>query len=222
MSDVLLEMDEAMRQERMANLWKNYGSYIIGFIVLTILGTAVFAGDQSWRENRRIEQTDALISIQENPSYPDNVLNGEADINALDGSVRGLLLLGAAGSLMDLERADDALGVYERAAVDTEIDQQFRQLAGLMVVRLSLGQDDADKDELLGYLTPIVADKTSSWRLHALLESALVKAHLGLDYQGAIEDLAIIEAQENAPQSLQEKVKALSALYTLKLNSGVQ
>ena len=48
MTDLFAEVDEALRQERVAKLWQEYGRYLIGFIATLILLTALISAYKSW------------------------------------------------------------------------------------------------------------------------------------------------------------------------------
>ena len=47
------EIDEELRQEKMAVLWKKYGTLIIGAAVLVVGSVAAFQAWQAWDSNRR-------------------------------------------------------------------------------------------------------------------------------------------------------------------------
>ena len=49
MSDIFREIDEEMRRERMGEIWKKYGSLIVAFALLIVLGTAAWRGYEYWR-----------------------------------------------------------------------------------------------------------------------------------------------------------------------------
>ena len=63
MSDIFREVDEEIRQENYAKLWKRYGSYAIGFAVLLV---AAVAGYQIWQNydlERRTELSDRYAAV---------------------------------------------------------------------------------------------------------------------------------------------------------------
>lgn len=49
MSDIFREIDEDMRRERMGELWKKYGSWVVAAAVLVVLATAGWRGYEFWR-----------------------------------------------------------------------------------------------------------------------------------------------------------------------------
>ena len=42
MSDVLRQIDEDLRKDRLINLWRKYGIYILSFIIIVILSVVGF------------------------------------------------------------------------------------------------------------------------------------------------------------------------------------
>ncbi|MCD8562794.1 MAG: hypothetical protein LRY54_01755 [Alphaproteobacteria bacterium] len=48
MTDLLQEVDDMMRQEKLAKLWREHGNFIIGVILAIILATALVSAYKSW------------------------------------------------------------------------------------------------------------------------------------------------------------------------------
>lgn len=214
MADLFAEVDEMMRQERMAKIWHEYGSYIIAFVVGTILLTAILSGYKAWNSSVQEKQTAALMALQDDPNYPNNVL--EADELDLRGGLRGIAYLSAANSFLGEDKRDEALTIYERAASDNSVSDEFSHLADLMIVRLTLDSEDAKAEELLGRLEAIYSASKSPWVYHAHLEAAVVEAHLNQDYVTAQTHLNIIRDAQGLPQSLYAKAESLDHVYRLK------
>lgn len=55
MSDIFSEVDEEIRKEQYAKLWKRYGIWAIAAAVLLVLGVAGYQGWQAYERNRAIE-----------------------------------------------------------------------------------------------------------------------------------------------------------------------
>lgn len=57
LSDTLIrEVDEDLRRDRLARLWKKYGSLLVGGVILLVL---VVAGTEGWRSYQRSTHADA-------------------------------------------------------------------------------------------------------------------------------------------------------------------
>ena len=217
MADVFSELDEVMHQERMAKLWKDYGSYLIAFILAVILITAAFSGYNAWNKSVARAQTTELITLQSADNYPDNV-TPEA-LSALRGSLKAIALTKAAGTYLEQNKDEKALALYEITRTDSTIPKDMAQLATIMSVRLQINAGEkspASAKTYLSQLTPIASDEQSPWRYHALLETASIKAAINNEYDSAIADLDVIIKAQNIPPSLIEKAKALKHIYSTK------
>lgn len=214
MTDIFAEIDEAMRQERVAKFWNENMSYIIGFVVLTILLTASFSAYRTWDASVKTNQTSALIALQEDSNFPENIL--ELKNLELRPGLRGIILIDGAGAFLKESKTDSALILYERAAHDTKIPAEFRDMATLMSVRLLSEDIKSDTNTLLARLKDITTNGKSPWIYHAHLEIALILAHKNEDYAAAREYLNIIKNTTNLPNTLYAMAKSLDHVYSLR------
>lgn len=222
MSDPLIqELEDAEKHEKMMALWNEYGSYLIAAAVLTVLFTGLFTGYNSYRTNMYERQTAALVSALE----ADDRSAALSEVSPeLDGGLRAIADLSAAGSLLVDEKTEEAISIYEKAASDQNLPENFRDLSGFMAVRIGWDLDSrkekaerrySDEDYLLKLQT--LSEKAGSpWRAHALIQSAIIKAAQG-DYDAAISYLGAPLQNTMMPPSLQERANALRHIYSLRL-----
>lgn len=211
-NNILLEIDEAMRWERIEKFWKANGNAIIAFVLLTVLGTAVLSGYNAWNEHVRSRETAKLLALVEDPRFP---ANAETAMPGLKGSLRGIALMNAgAGYIKDKKNAE-AIKSFAQAANDASISPDIRQLAILMRARL-LAQEEKPAEDPLEALMPLVQDQESPWHAFALLEGAALAAERRQDYARAQDYLSQIINAENLPDSLVAKARALSQIYSGK------
>jgi len=203
MSDLLAEVDEAMRQERMEKFWHENKTYIIAFIALTILSTAAMSGYRSWDAKTKIKQTEEVIALQESADYPSNIIDAELKVRP---SLRGITLLSAAGRFMEQDKPEEAAKLYARLAADTKIPAEFQDLGVLMDVRLKMDNDSAQNAELLAALQPVLKSK-SAWKPHAQIDAALLEATQ--NPQKSLELLNAVSDTEGLPPSLYERAQKL-------------
>jgi len=203
MSDLLAEVDEAMRQERMEKFWHENKTYIIAFIALTILSTAVMSGYRSWDTKTKIKQTEQVIALQEAEDYPANIIDAELKIRP---SLRGIAILSAAANFMEQDKPEEAAKLYARLAADTKIPNEFRHLGILMDVRLKMDNTDIQKADLLAALHPILKSK-SAWKPHAQIDAALIEADQ--NPQKSLELLNAVADTAELPESLYERAQKL-------------
>ncbi len=214
MSDLLQEVDEIMRQERMKKLWDENKNYIITFVVGTILLTALVSGYRSWNTSQQHKQTAELSTLQTAENYPENILS--ADKLKLRGGLRGIAYLNAGNAFLAEDKTDEALQIFQKASADKGIPTDLRSLAVLMNVRLASNTEGADTKELLSLLTPIAGSSGNAYAPQAHLEMALLQAHKLGDYEKAQAHLTEILETPNVPETLYNRARDLSGLYRLK------
>lgn len=217
MADVFQEVDNMMKQERIAKFWNDYGLFVIAFVVLTILGTAAYSGYSAWNNGVKERQTTELLAMFDAKDFPQGL---EENAKSLRPALRAIAWLGAAQSEQDAGRNDTALKFYELAAGDNKIPAEFRDLAALMRAKMST---TLGTEEKLSALENIFNNTKSPWQYHALLEAALIEAHNKNDYAAARVYLErIIKAQPEAlPQSLIGKAQSLDHIYAIKQKETV-
>jgi hypothetical protein len=218
MADIFAEVDEAMRQERVEKFWKENGSLILTFVLLTILATAGFSGYRTWDAKVKARQTDALIGLLDDPAFPEKALEeGAIDLRP---NLGGLALLNVAGTLLEQGKSDEALEAYNRAAGNKKIAPELRDIATLMSVRLRSADEESDPATLIEKLRPITGNAKSPWKYHAHLETALILAHRRGDYEAARPHLAAITTVESLPASLISTAWSLDHIYALKASTS--
>lgn len=210
MSDLLSELDDVMRRERMEKLWKEYGSTIIAGIILAIFLTAAISGFKAWDHKAKTESTTQLIALLESPQFP-NVKESDLDMRASHESMARLI---AAATYVRQDKTAEALALYDQVLADKSAPSELRDFARLMRARL-LSQEQA-YESVLESLAPLLNNQGSVWRFHAQLEAASLLAHGAKDYARAREHLAAILEAPGLPETLYAKARALDHIYALK------
>ena len=65
MSDIFREVEEDLRQDNYKKIWDQWGSTIIGAVVLIIGGTAAFQGWQAYQNSQRMEYARQYIEASD-------------------------------------------------------------------------------------------------------------------------------------------------------------
>jgi hypothetical protein len=208
-NDIIAEVNEAMRQERMEKFWKENSKSLIAFVVLTIIATGVISAYRSWDANVKAAGTDKIMTLMEDKSFPDNIKDAKLDVR---GGLRGIVLINGAQEYLNKKKTDEALALYAKAAEDTGIPGEMRDLAVLMQVRLT--KDAAANDKLVKELAKI-AGSNSPWQYHARIEAAALSAEKE-DYKKARDYLAGVMDDKTVPESLYKKAQALDHVYALR------
>lgn len=220
MSDLLQEIDEALKREKAEKLWREYGPILIGGAILLVVLTGAFAAWNGWQHQRNANQTNMLISALETP-YPEMAL--KAIDEHLSGEHKVIAQMQLAGYLVQNDKQDEALALYQTVAQQRFTPDIWRDLAILMAARLEWNDsiDENRARDIYASLKPLLA-KNNPWRLHAALQSALIAGDSFGEYKNAVQLLATPLNDPNAAISLKNRARALDHLYTMKLSAEQQ
>ena len=125
------EIDEDLRADRMRNLWRRYGPYVIGAAVAVVLLVALNEGWSWWQQSNAARSSDALYVALD--------AAGEGDI---DGALAALGEVEARGSgkypvlakfaeasyLANQGKMDESIALYDSLAGSAD-EQRLRELA---------------------------------------------------------------------------------------------
>ncbi|MBI4183272.1 MAG: tetratricopeptide repeat protein [Proteobacteria bacterium] len=179
MADIFREVDEELRQEQYARLWRKYSRYVYLAVFLIV---AAVAGREGWTyyrtqqlegDSRRFQEALALAQAGRK----------EAAIEALarlaDGASAGyqvLARLRQAALLLEAGAKARAVEAYETIAEDRGVDRLYRELAVLLLVLSQV--DDGDASALEARVAPLVKPD-DPWRHSALEIQALLAERQG-------------------------------------------
>ena len=65
MADIFKEVDEDLRRDQAAKVWKKYGAYVIGAAVALVLATAGFQAWRWWDVEQRSERSASYTAAVE-------------------------------------------------------------------------------------------------------------------------------------------------------------
>ena len=217
-NDLIHEVEESLKQERMEALWKEYGSYVIAACVLAVLFTAAISGWRSYNARANAHDSELIMTALDAEDKPAAL--AEIVGQDLRGGHEAVARLTAAGLLMQEGEEDKALEHYRAAAADSDVPKMFRELATYLAVRTewSMDKDDADSQAFISQLRPVIANNDSSWRYHSRVLAAMIYASDLNDYQAAREVLAPVLEERNLPFSLIQSARALDQVYREKMS----
>lgn len=214
MSDIFREVDEALQQEKLVKIWKEYGPTLIAAAILLVLSTAATTAWVSWNSSRNASETARLVEAMEKTT-PDTATALQDVAKDTRGNHAALALLSAAGLHADKQEFDQAAALYQQAYEESGAPRELRDLARLLFVRstLAAAKDTASAD-LLKVLAPVLDNEKSPWQWPAKIDAALISAHLDNDYAAAAAHLDGIKDAVGVPPSLAERAQSLLQLYT--------
>lgn len=206
MADIFREVDEALQQEKMAKIWKEYGSTILTALVLLVVCTAAMTAYRSWDASRNADETAKLL----------NAVNSEAPqqeiMRVVEETRKGhaaLGLMNAAALYLQEDNPEEAAKLYQQLAQTKSMPKNLRDLGRILYVQHAT-QPNGD------ILKPLLANEKSPWVWHARLQAATIAAHQQQDYAKALEYLSPFEDAETIPVSLKKRGEALAHVYQLK------
>lgn len=217
MSDLLQEVDEMMRQERLKRFWDENGNYVIGFIVMVILMTAGLSGYRSWDENARVEQTALALEAMRQEDFVNKAGQVAQDMRS---GLTAVTYLTAAGRSIDNGQETQALDYYNAVQNVQDPGGYLQGLGTIMAARLG---EVSEGSANIQALEELAADMSSPWRYHAYLELAVLSA-MQENYDVAITHLNTLLTQDDGglvlPETLIDRAIALRHVYTIKKERG--
>ena len=158
------EIDEELRQESYAKLWKKYGKYLIGIAVIFVASVAAYQGwkgyDLSRRSNDSALYASALNAISQNKT--NDATSALARLTK-DGTTGYSILaqLNQAGLIARSGDATGAAAAYLSIANDTKINEIFRDLALILSTMHNL--DNGHPVELTNQIQHLILP-SNPWR----------------------------------------------------------
>lgn len=212
MSDLLQDIDEALKREKAEKFWRENSPYILGGAVALVIMTGAITAWQSWRNNVNEERTAAIVTALDAKENNAALLIDAG--KTLKGPHKAIAELQAAGLLVKDGKNDEALKQYQAVAADSSASALWRDLATLMSVRLEWTPevDEAKANTLYSQIKPLLS-RNNPWHLHAALQAALIAGDSLKDYKAALSHLGEITNDETAPPALKERAKALNHVY---------
>ena len=210
MADIFREIDEEVRRDKAAELWKKYGWVVTGLAILAVLAVA---GWQFWlhREQQASQVVGARLEAALKASRDNNGTEAEAILGELAASApAGYRQIARFRLAAETAKRDAAAGAtaFDALANDTSLTQLYRDLARLRAGMLRV--DLLPYDELRAALEPL-ATPQGAWRHSAreFLGIGALKANLFED-AGRWFDAIVTDPQ--SPSVLRQRTELYLAL----------
>jgi hypothetical protein len=198
-SDVFQEVDEELRRDKAADLWKRYGNYVAGAAIAIVVGTAVYVVWRDYTQKQAAQQGAEFFAAT---ALAASGGDREKAIPAFDALARNAssgyaVLARMREAALRAEGGDRAAAatIYQSVADDRgaakELRDAARLLAGLQTI------ESLDPAELDRQLAALRAD-ANPWR-HTALEMAAIAATRAGDAAKARELFARIADDPAAP-----------------------
>jgi hypothetical protein len=157
MTDIFDEVDEDLRRDRMAALWKRWGGLILGAAIVVVLATAAVTFWKRQQATQRAESTAALAQAVSTASTDPKATadNLAAYATKADSSHARLALLEEAAARVQAGDPVGAVALYDRVAQDKDADQLTRDSAALRAATLRF--DQLPPADVIKALQPLAA-----------------------------------------------------------------
>jgi len=212
LQDTLIrEIDEDLRKERFAKLWKAYGGYVIAAAVSLVIGVAGYQGWYSYDLNRREAAGEELAKAM--TLAGDNSTASLEAFRSVAESDRGYAILARLQEAALLAKGGDreaALALYQRLEAEVD-DPIYRDLAVVLgaSLRLESAGSPVDRGWLVQVLQPIAAEG-NPWRYSAREIIGVLALQAG-DTAKAGEVFSSLAADLQAPPDMRARATELLA-----------
>lgn len=217
MSDIFREVDEDLRRDQLAKVWKRYGSAIVAGAVVVVAVTAGYVGWERYTASRQEART-AMLTAALDKARPaeGQAFDAKAAADALaaagtqlDGGPAVLAKFYQAAALVRAGDTAGAIALYDQLAGSGDVGPALRDLA---VVQSVLHQvDSGDPAQLQGRIAPLMGPE-SPWRWSAREIAGLLAIRAG-DTAKAHELFKQLAEDADSPAGIRSRATELAALY---------
>ena len=209
MSDIFREIDEDLRRDNLAQLWKKYGNYVIALAVLIVVATAAIVGWRTYQDKQREAQGGeyaAALDLARQGKDSDAAAAFATLAQTADVGRATLARFEEAASKINSGDVAGGIAAYDQLAGDNSVDAAFRDAATLLSARYTL--DKGDPKAAIAKLAPLTAP-TNAWHGLALELTALAEFKSG-DKAKAQKDFEALGKDTTAPQAVRQRSAAMA------------
>ena len=213
MSDMMRDVDESLKQDKLHALWQEYGPTLIISAIALIILTAAFAGWNSWQDSKNRAATEVMI-IAMADSNPNVALTKVA--NEYPDRLSGLAYLNAGNAAFADGDREKALQSYKALADESDAPEIFQDLGNILYVNLNLemaGDKTVDVENLQERLSGISQKDESPWQGFATLLQGATLAHIQGDREKASDILESLRENETTPVDVRAQAITLADFY---------
>jgi len=203
MIDFIDEVKEDLRRERFEKVFKDYGKYIAAVIAITLgiaLGIKIYAGSLNESRMETGDQFNEAVKIAVSESERATGLFNEIYVSGTNG-YKELSGIKKAGGLISEGKYTEAVGLYDRIAGDTSLDNGLRDLARLQAVN-TLVASKPDDPSINARLTELVEKSVFYF---SALELQAVHSMQQEEYDAAKKIFIALAGNLSAPIGMRER-----------------
>jgi hypothetical protein len=207
---LLKEIDDELRDERIAKLWQRYGNWLIGAAFIVV---AVVAGHQGWKSYQHSQRERASLGYAAAARLAADTNAAGADKAFAEIAARApagyAMLARFREAALAAQQGDGARAaeLYRRLAADGALDKAYRDLAWLLA---AFAVADSAEPKALRQDIARLAQPDSPWRFLARELSALLTLRTG-ERDAAREEFARLAEDTTAPAALKARAAEIAA-----------
>ena len=208
---LLREIDEELRQEHYAKLWKQYGNYVIAAAALLILGTTAFLGWREYDTKTRAANSEAYALAQGliQQGRPDEAATAFADLTTeARGGYATLARLQEASIKASQNKPAEAAALYREIAADSHVPALYRNLA--IVLGAYQEVDSGEPAAITAKVAPLL-NGNSPWRHSAREVTGLAAVKAG-DKAKARDAFRALAQDTTAPVAMRQRAGDMLAI----------
>jgi hypothetical protein len=174
-ADIFHEVEEDLRRDQAAAIWKKYGSYFVGAALLLVLAVAAHWGWNKYTANQQMQASADFLSAASNSDLEQR----EAALGtiAAEGGTYGVLArFRLAETAIEGGDKTKARGILGEIAKDAGADKALRDLASIQAALLEL---EVGKPEAAADLVKDLTEEGEAYRLSALEVTGLAAVAAG-------------------------------------------
>ncbi len=212
-TDLVREVEEELRRERLEKLWQQYGAIILAVALAIIVGVAGYKGWLQWQSRQAATAGTAFdVAVrQASEGKAEEASKLFAGMAAdAPGGYRVLARLRLAAEAATAGRSAEAVATYDAVAADGAVDEVLRGYAKIAAAALLV--DKVDSTGMQNRLNNLdVAD--GPWR-HSARELLAISALRAGALADARKHLTAILVDQAAPQGVRRRAELMMSLIT--------
>ena len=193
MADIIDEINEEIKQERMQALFAKYGKIIIGFGAAVIAVVVAIQGYGIYQDQVRTKAATAYFNALGEDDIGGSLAAVEAD---LAGGYAVLSRFVTAAELVSKQDNQAAYDIYVALANDASVDSIYRHFAAMLAV--TNAPEAIDTDALMSLIRPVadVPGPTQGLALELMADLAL-RANDAQSAKGYLEQISELQDASN-------------------------
>ncbi len=208
MADIFQEVEEEVRKDKAAALWKKYGGYVIGACVALVIGTGAKVGWREYQSSRSIAESDRFVAamrLAQKDKHSEAILNFQALADDAGSGYAVLARLREAASRTKVGDRAGAIAVYDAIVASGEGGATITDIARLLAVAQLM--DGGATADITARLKPLLGGN-NPLRFTAMEFQAML-SHRDGDIAGARKQFKALGDSAGVPPAVRQRAQQM-------------